>query len=209
MNPIEGPKLKIVALILIAYLLGSIPVGVLVGRAFGFDPRTVGSGNIGMTNVARAGGRMPAALTFLGDSIKGLIPVLLARMVIGPVPSALALAGIAALAGAIASVFLGFRGGRGVATSVGVWLGIAPFPLGLALLAFVVVLAATRIVSFASISAAIALPPAVAATGCARPYILLAIGMSALVLLRHKENIGRLVRGEEPTIGGGKLRKQA
>lgn len=159
-----------------------------------------------MTNVARAGGWKAAALTFTGDLLKGLIPVLLMRLVIGPIPGALALAGIAALTGAIASAFLRFRGGRGVATSVGVWLGIAPMALGIALLAFVIVLAATRIVSLASISAAIALPPSAAATGCARPYILLAIVMAALVLLRHRENIGRLVRGQEPNIGGGKVR---
>jgi len=162
-----------------------------------------------MTNVARAGGRTAAALTFVGDLLKGLLPVLLTRMVIGPVPGALALAGIAAFTGAIASAFLRFRGGRGVATSVGVWLGIAPAALGMALLAFVIVLAATKIVSLASISAAIALPPAAAITGCTRPYILLAIVMASLVLLRHRENIGRLVRGQEPTIGGGDKRMRS
>jgi acyl phosphate:glycerol-3-phosphate acyltransferase len=174
---------------------------VIVGRLFGFDPRETGSGNVGMTNVARAGGAKAAALTFVGDGAKGLIPVLIARWIAGPAPTALALAGLAAFVGSIASIFLGFRGGRGVSTSVGVWLGLAPTPLLLALALFGVMVATTRTVSLASITAAISLPPAVAAAGCPRHYILLAIVMSALVILRHRENIKRLMNGEERKIG--------
>ena len=176
----------------------------IVGRYFGFDPRTVGSGNIGMTNVARAGGKGAAALTFAGDLGKGFIPVIVARTILGVVPPALAIVGFAAFVGAIASIFLGFKGGRGVATSVGVWLGLAPAPLSIALAVFIVIVATTRTVSLASISAAITLPPAVAILRCSRAYLLLAIVMTALVLLRHQENIGRLIRGEEPKIGSAK-----
>jgi acyl phosphate:glycerol-3-phosphate acyltransferase len=193
----------ILLLILGAYLLGSIPVGVLVGRAFGFDPRAAGSHNIGMTNVARTGGKTAAALTFGGDLLKGLIPVVAIR-VQGYPPAVLAMVGVAAFVGSIASVYLLFKGGRGVSTSVGVWLALAPLPIGISIMVFLVMLTATRIVSLASISAAIALPPAVAARGCPRPYLLLAIVMSALVLLRHHENIRRLINGEEPTIGSQK-----
>jgi glycerol-3-phosphate acyltransferase PlsY len=181
-------------------------VGVIVGHLRGFDPRTVGSGNIGMTNVARAGGRSAAAITFAGDFMKGLIPVMASRAVPGTVPSTLALVGLAAFVGSIASIFLGLRGGRGVSTSLGVWIGLAPAPIGISILVFVLMLATARIVSIASLGAAIALPPAVAAFGCPKPYILLAIVMSALVMLRHKENILRLVRGEEPKIGEAKKR---
>ena len=173
----------------------------LVGKERGFDPRTVGSGNVGMTNVARAGGKSAAAITFIGDVLKGLVPVALARWVIGSHPTALALVGFAAFVGSIASVFLGFRGGRGVATSVGVWLMIAPLPLGLALVLFAVLLATTRIMSLASLGAAMILPAANAITHSPRPYLLLAIAMSALVVFRHTENIGRLLRGEEPRLG--------
>jgi acyl phosphate:glycerol-3-phosphate acyltransferase len=179
-------------------------VGVIVGHLRGFDPRVVGSGNIGMTNVARAGGRSAAAITFAGDFLKGLIPIMAVRAVPGTVPSTLALVGLAAFVGSIASIFLGFRGGRGVSTSVGVWLGLAPAPIGISILVFILMLAAARIVSIASLCAAIALSAAVAAFGCPRPYILLAIVMSALVMLRHKENILRLIRGEEPKIGEAK-----
>jgi glycerol-3-phosphate acyltransferase PlsY len=155
-----------------------------------------------MTNVARAGGGAAAGLTFVGDLAKGLVPVLIARAVLGTVPPELALVGFAAFVGAIASIFLRFEGGRGVAASVGVWLGLAPTPILVALLVFAILVASTRVVSLASIAAAIALPPAVAATGSPRHYILLAILMSALVIFRHQENIKRLMNGEEPRIGG-------
>jgi glycerol-3-phosphate acyltransferase PlsY len=187
-------------LIGVGYLIGSIPVGVLVGRVFGFDPRAVGSGNVGMTNVARAGGKVAAAITFVGDLLKGLIPVVWARWV-GLPPVGLALVGFAAFLGSIASIFLRFTGGRGVATSLGVWIALAPLPAAIAGLVFLAVAALTRIVSLASIGAAMAIVPAVAGLGCPRPYILLAIAVSGLVLLRHRANIGRLIAGEEPRIG--------
>ena len=184
-------------------MIGSIPVGLLVGRVQGFDPRAVGSGNIGMTNVARAGGKGPAAMTFAGDVLKGLLPVLIGRFA-GLSHAALTLVAFAAFAGSIASIFLSFEGGRGVSAALGIWLGLAPLPILFVLAIFVAFVATTRIVSLASISAAIALPPAVAAAHCPRSYILLAIVVSALVLLRHRENIQRLIDGSEPKIGAPK-----
>jgi glycerol-3-phosphate acyltransferase PlsY len=188
-------------LTIIGYLFGSIPVGVLVGRAWGFDPRETGSGNIGTTNVARAGGKIPAALTFIADVVKGFVPVQLTRFVLGSAPGILATVGFAAFIGSIVSVFLKFRGGRGVATSLGVWFALAPGPIAIVAGVFGLVLLLTRIVSLASLMGALALPPTVAAMNCPPPYLLTAILMTALVLLRHKENIGRLIRGEEPAIG--------
>jgi glycerol-3-phosphate acyltransferase PlsY len=185
------------------YLIGSIPVGVMVGRAFGFDPRAVGSGNVGMTNVARAGGGSAAAITFVGDLLKGLIPAVIARAA-GLAAGGVAMVAFAAFLGSIASIFLKFTGGRGVATSFGIWIVLAPIPVAVAAVVFLVVLAASRIASLASISAAIVIVPAIAVASRPRPYILLAIGISALVLLRHRENINRLIAGEEPRIGEGK-----
>jgi acyl phosphate:glycerol-3-phosphate acyltransferase len=173
---------------------------VIVGRMRGFDPRMVGSGNVGMTNVARAGGKVAAAITFAGDMLKGLIPVLIARLA-GRGPPGLALVGFAAFVGSIASVFMGLRGGRGVSAALGVWLGLVPAVIAIAGVVFIAILAASRIVSLASIGAAIALVPAAAAIHSPRPYLLLAIAMTALVLLRHRENIRRLIAGEEPKIG--------
>ena len=192
--------LSIALLFIGSYLFRSIPVGVLVGCALGFDPRGVGSGNIGMTNVTRAGGRAAGAITFLGDLLKGMIPVLVARIAVLP-PAVVAIVGLGAFIGAICSVFLRFHGGKGVSASLGIWLGISPLPVLIALGVFAVVFAFARIVSLASICAAIVLPPAAAMLGLPRPYVGLAIVMTALVLLRHHENIARLIRGEERPAG--------
>ncbi|HVN64701.1 MAG TPA: glycerol-3-phosphate 1-O-acyltransferase PlsY [Candidatus Binataceae bacterium] len=191
--------------IIAAYLVGSIPTGVIVGRLQGFDPRAVGSGNIGMTNVARAGGGRAAAITFVGDILKGAIPPAVAAGG-GFSPAVVAVVAIAAFIGSICSVFLGFKGGKGVSAALGIWVVISPLTLLFALAAFGIVLAVSRIMSLASIAAAITLVPAAAAMGLPRPYVLLAIAMTALVLFRHVENIGRLRRGEEPRIGAKKKR---
>ncbi len=184
-------------LIIGAYIVGSIPIGVIVGRIRGFDPRAVGSGNIGMANVARAGGASAAAITFAGDVLKGAIPVMVAQAAGFPV-AIIAWTGLAAFIGSICSVFLRFRGGKGVAAALGIWLAISPMVILVALAVFGVVFAISRIMSLASLGAAIALPPTVAALGLPHHYLLLAILMTALVLFRHRENIRRLSRGEEP-----------
>lgn len=184
-------------LIVGAYIVGSIPTGVIVGRIRGFDPRAVGSGNIGTSNVARAGGTSAAAMTFAGDVLKGAIPVIVAQAAGFPVAT-IAWTGLAAFVGSICSVFLRFRGGKGVACALGVWLAISPLVILFALAVFGVVFATSRIMSLSSMGAAIALPPTVAALALPHHYLLLAILMTALVLFRHRENIQRLSRGEEP-----------
>ena len=184
-------------LILGAYLMGSIPTGVIVGRIRGFDPRAVGSGNIGTSNVIRAGGMSAALMTFVGDVLKGAIPVIIARSAGFPVAT-IAWVGLAGFVGAICSVFLFFQGGKGIAAALGIWLAISPMAILFALGAFAVVVAISRIMSLASITAAIVLPLAVAILGLPHHYLLLAILMSALALFRHRENIQRLSRGEEP-----------
>jgi glycerol-3-phosphate acyltransferase PlsY len=188
--------MTIALLIVAAYLIGSIPFGIIVGRLRGFDPRAVGSGNIGMTNVARAGGPSAAAITFVGDVVKGALPVAVARMMGFPAAT-LAWVALAAFLGSIYSVFLGFSGGKGLSASLGVWAVLAPMALLFPLAAWGITLATSRIMSMASIVAAIVLVPAVAALSMPRPYVLLAIVMSALVLIRHQENIRRLMAGEE------------
>jgi len=186
-----------------AYLIGSIPFGVMVGRLRGFDPRTVGSGNIGMTNVARAGGSGAAAVTFAGDVLKGAVPVAAAR-VLGFLPAELAWIGLAAFVGSICSIFLRFSGGKGVSAALGVWVMLSPLALLFAIAAFAIVLATSRIMSLASIVAALVIPIAVAAVGAPRPYLMVALAISALVLLRHRENIARLLKGAEPKFGARK-----
>lgn len=186
-----------ILLIVGAYLVGSIPTGVIVGRLRGFDPRAVGSGNIGASNVVRAGGISAAVMTLVGDALKGAIPVIVARTA-GCSPAIIAWVGLAAFVGAICSVFLGFSGGKGIACALGIWLAISPAVILIALAVFAIVVAISRITSLASMSAAIVLPPTVAALGLPRHYLLLAILMTALALFRHRENIMRLSRGEEP-----------
>jgi glycerol-3-phosphate acyltransferase PlsY len=181
----------------LAYLLGSIPFGVLVARAKGVDLRTVGSGNIGATNVARALGKKWAIAVLLADAAKGFVPVWLGRRFQLP-PTAVALAGGAAIVGHMFTLFLRGRGGKGVATSLGVALALSP---GAALVGFgvyIVVFAASRLSSLGSLLGvwtfsvvfSIRHPTPI-------PLIVLALSGAALVTLRHRENIGRLVRGEE------------
>ncbi len=186
-------------LLIAAYLIGSIPFGVIIGRLRGFDPRTVGSRNIGMTNVARAGGTTAAALTLLGDALKGAIPVAFARFD-GFSPKVIAATGFCAFVGAICSVFLRFRGGKGISAALGIWIVISPATTAVLLVVFGILAGSTRIISLATMSAAIALPPTVAILGLPRHYLLLAILMTALALFRHRENIARLMSGEEKQL---------
>src|ERR1019366_8022802 len=131
-------------LIVGAYIVGSIPTGVIEGRMLGFDPRAVGSGNIGTSNVAHAGGGSAAAITFVGVVLKGAIPVIVAQAAGFPI-AVVAWTGLAAFIGSICSVFLGFRGGKGGAAALGIWLAISPMVILVALAVFGVVFAISRI----------------------------------------------------------------
>jgi glycerol-3-phosphate acyltransferase PlsY len=185
---------------LLAYLLGSIPFGVVVTRLGGApDPRQIGSGNIGATNVLRSGRRGLALLTLIGDGGKGALAVLLARHVLGA--DAGALAGGAAFLGHLFPVFLGFKGGKGVATFFGVALAAA-WPVGVAAgLIWILMALCFRWSSLAALTAAVAAPPLSVLFGEGAALLALFILMAALIVLRHQANIGRLVRGEEPKIG--------
>ena len=215
-----------------AYLLGSIPFGVLIGRAKGVDIREYGSKNIGATNVGRGLGRPFGYLCFVLDMGKGCIPVLIAgwlAQVIGHNPMELPggvlwlwmLVGIAALLGHMFSIFLGFKGGKGVATAFGALVAMWPvltIPALIALAAWIVVVICTRVISIASMAAALIVPIAtlislLIAHGDAEDTVgtsdrfinatapmVITIAIAALVLWRHRSNIGRLLRGEEHAI---------
>ncbi|MGE0715805.1 MAG: glycerol-3-phosphate 1-O-acyltransferase PlsY [Alphaproteobacteria bacterium] len=189
-------------------LLGSIPFGLLLTRAAGLgDIRGIGSGNIGATNVLRTGRKDLALATMLLDGGKGTAAVLLAAA-FGPLPAVAA--GVGAVAGHMFTPWLGFRGGKGVATAAGVTLGIA-WPLGLALLGiWLAMLAAFRISSLAAITACVCAPllswlladfPG-SATHPERTWLMAALAL--LVMLRHHENIRRLLAGTEPKVGRSK-----
>jgi glycerol-3-phosphate acyltransferase PlsY len=188
-------------MVLFGYLLGSVPFGILVGRMFyGVDPRTVGSGNIGTANSMRAFGRTGAALVLLGDVIKGALPTFIAVHFMGAVWMA-ALVGLATVVGHNWSVFLRFRGGKGVATTLGVVIVLS----FLAAVAFGVVWLATagltRYASLASILASAAVPVVMFLLQQPMSYVYYGIVALALVVWRHESNIRRLFAGTELKIG--------
>ena len=184
-----------------AYLLGSIATAVIVSRLFGLpDPRTIGSGNPGATNVLRTGNKFAALATLLGDILKGLIPVLVARA-LDVSDLIIALTALAAFIGHLFPVFFQFKGGKGVATALGVLLGLSPW-LGLGTLAVWLLMAFTlRYSSLAALTAALA-APIIAWLLHLNMSLIGAISlMSALLIWRHVGNIQRLVQGKETRIG--------
>jgi acyl phosphate:glycerol-3-phosphate acyltransferase len=193
-------RARVIALLLLvaaAYLIGSIPTGVLLARRHGVDPRDVGSGNIGATNVVRAAGWRAGALTLVGDAMKGIVTVVVASR-LGYGDAALALVGLAAFIGHLYSCFLGFDGGKGVATALGVFLGLAPSAAAVVLVIFGVTVVLWRYVSVASLIAAVALPFVLVALDYGRPTVVSGLVIAALVVLRHRDNIRRLRFGTEP-----------
>lgn len=185
------------ALGMVAYLFGSIPFGLLIARARGVDLRAVGSGNIGASNVGRALGRRWAVVVLALDAAKGLLPVWAAQR-LGLNPWMQAGAGLAAVCGHNFSLFLRGRGGKGVATSLGVALGLAPQAALAGFGVYLILFAAFRISSVGSMAGAIAFPVFMWLFGEGSPPCL-AFGIAAAVLIvvRHRENIRRLARGEE------------
>ena len=191
--------------LLLGYLLGSIPSGFLAGQwCKGIDLRTIGSGSTGATNVLRNVGKGPALAVFFVDVAKGAAAVLLARS-LNPTSALIdwiqVLAGLAALAGHIWPVWLGFKGGKAVATGFGMFLGLA-WPVGLACFGmFMAVFSISRIVSLASVVAAVSLPLLMAAGSDSNANLVVALVAMLLVLWRHRSNIQRLINGTEPRVG--------
>jgi len=185
----------------VAYLLGSISSAVVIARAKGLqDPREVGSGNPGATNILRYGGKTAAVLTLLGDVLKGVIPVLIARALTDDAVI-ITLCGFAAFLGHLLPVFFGFRGGKGVATALGVWFALNPW-VGLALLTTWLLIAVLfRYSSLAALVASALAPLYVAWLSPGAPYLLTMIVMSAILIFRHRANIRKLIAGTETRIG--------
>jgi len=217
-SPAMTPAAQVACLIPVAYVLGSVPFGLIVGLAKGKDPRLHGSGNIGATNVARVlGGKRWFFLVFVLDLLKSLVPMLVAgRLLRGVEPHAGEYAtwiavGLAAILGHVFSLFLKFRGGKGVATSAGVVLGIWPYltvPGLIAIGVFAVVFLISRYVSLGSIVAAASLPVLYVAVGLTRtprwpvlddqlPLLVAAVLVAVMIVAKHKANIARLMAGTE------------
>lgn len=184
-----------------AYLMGSLSSAIIVCRCLGLpDPREQGSGNPGATNVLRFGGKKAAAVTLLGDILKGLIPVLIANLMGAQLP-VIAMVGLAAFIGHIYPVFFNFAGGKGIATALGALTGFA-WPIGIALVAtWLVVASLFRISSLAALSAAVLNPLYVWWFTDSLEMITAGSIISVLAIWRHKTNIQRLIEGQEGKIG--------
>lgn len=206
---------QLLVLIAIAYLVGSIPFGLIVGKLKGIDPRTAGSGNIGATNLGRLLGGKYFALVFTLDLLKGLLPMLAAAILLRGLPThqkpyLLWMAvGMAAVLGHLFPIYLKFKGGKGVATSAGVVLGLWPFytlPGVAAVLVFLITFKLSRTVSLGSIASCVAFPIAFIVIGLAMgwpvfgkqlPLLVFATLLSGLIIYRHRSNIARLLNGTE------------
>ncbi len=188
-------------LALMGYAIGSIPFSFLVARLFGVkDVRTVGSGNVGATNVMRSAGKVPGILALLLDGLKGAATVWIARA-LSSSEMEICLAGLFAVIGHLFPVWLGFQGGKGVATGAGLFIPLAPGALGAAILVFVITLAAARYVSLASILASLSLPVAAYLLGAGPVVSSTALVAALMVVAKHHANIGRLAKGVEPKLG--------
>ncbi|HEU0014672.1 MAG TPA: glycerol-3-phosphate 1-O-acyltransferase PlsY [Longimicrobium sp.] len=192
-------------LVLASYLIGAIPASYIAGRMTkGIDLREHGSGNLGATNTFRVLGAKVAAPVMVFDILKGTFPVVAFSRLDGSADWRWELAyGAAAIVGHVFSVYMGFRGGKGVATSAGVFLALAPLAVGVGLLVWLVVLRQTRMVSAGSVSAAATVGVLLAIPGVAahREIAYVGIAVIAFIIFAHRSNIGRILRGEEPRFG--------
>ncbi len=197
--------LKIILPIIIGYLIGSIPFGFIAGKLKGFDLRKVGSGNIGATNIYRTLGTIPAILVFVLDLLKGALAVYAARVIIPDSPAVIVISGVAAVIGHMYPVYIGFKGGKGSATGLGVLLGIAPDLFAVAMIYTAVAIAVTRYVSVTSITGVVLLAVLMVAFNKPVEYSIAAVIVAVLVIYKHIPNIKRLLSGTEPKIWGKKM----
>lgn len=195
------PGLQELGLVVIAYLVGSIPFGLLISRAVGrVDIRQYGSGNIGTANVLRIVGKRAAALTLLGDLLKGFLPTVVA-LLLGGTDLLVAGVGMAAVLGHNWPIYLRFVGGKGVATSFGALLAMTPLPAVLGLLVWCGVLLVFRYPSLAAMVASVCVPPVIFFSAGLGPYFIFSLVAALLIFVRHRDNIKRLWAGTEHRVG--------
>ena len=192
--------MRIVVAIVAGYLLGSIPFALLLTRSRGVDLRVAGSRNVGAANVLRTTGVMPAVAVMLLDAAKGAAAILAARLLTDNLTIVMT-AGLAAIVGHVYPAWLGFRGGKGVAASAGVFMMLAPLATAIAALVFVATIFVTRFISAGSIAGALALAIAALAGNAPGPVVAGAIAAALLVMHRHRDNVSRLLAGTERRIG--------
>jgi len=197
---------EVIALILFAYILGSLPFGLIIGKVFyRVDVREFGSGNIGATNCYRTLGPFAAFAVLLADMLKGFVPVVAAKVVFAGNPDIVPLIGVVvgltAIIGHSYSIFLGFSGGKGMATAAGLIFALWPLAAPILIGTWIVVVAVTRYVSLASIIAATMLPVLIYMLYLKTEYIIFSAAIGIVVIYRHRSNISRLIAGEELKFG--------
>jgi len=186
-------------LIMIAiYLIAAIPTGVVLARLMGGeDVRQKGSGNIGATNVYRVAGKLAGVLTLVGDTLKGFLPLLAFKTWLEPTPTQLGIASAVAILGHCYPIYLKFKGGKGVATALGIFLVLSPKVVFFALIVFILTVAITRYISLGSVLAALSAPLLILLLNHPQPIFLATLFIAALVIWRHNSNIRRLLDGTE------------
>ncbi len=186
-------------LLIAAYLAGSIPCGILVSKFMGTpDPRLQGSGNIGATNISRVSGKKAGLITLIGDALKGAVPALAGLWLAPDAPYIAGLAGLTAFLGHLYPVFLGFKGGKGIATALGIFLVLTPWAIAIEILLFATIMLAVRIVSVGSLIAALTLPVCICLLNYPKAYVLIALVIAILTIYKHWENLKRLLEEQEP-----------
>lgn len=200
LNPISA--------VITAYLIGAIPTGYIMARLLkGIDIREHGSGNVGSTNLMRTVGKVPGTICLLLDVMKGILPVVfIAHIFYRPdifisQPMFRVALGLSAVCGHIWTIFLGFKGGKGVATTVGVFIGLSPTVTAIGLLIWLIIAVISKYVSLSSIVMAVSLPVLMALFKQPLEYIILSALLCIFICYRHKSNIGRLIEGTEYKIG--------
>ncbi|WP_321530580.1 glycerol-3-phosphate 1-O-acyltransferase PlsY [uncultured Desulfuromonas sp.] len=195
--------MELTVILLVSYLIGAIPSGVVLTRLSGAtDVRKAGSGNIGATNVYRVAGKRLGILTLLADMLKGVMPLLAVQWLYSADPKVLAWVAVALFVGHCYPIYLMFKGGKGVATALGIYLVLSPASVGIALLVFAFVLWRWRYVSLASISAAAVIPALVYGFERSLPIFIATLVIAAGVIYRHRSNIARLLDGSENRFKG-------
>lgn len=198
-DPLLDVTLTVVTMV-IGYFLGTIPSGYLVAKLHGVNIQQVGSGNIGATNVLRALGVVPAVIVVILDPLKGALATLL-PMLLGVGPWGVALTGLAVVLGNNFNVLLGLRGGKGIATSIGVFLVVSPLVSLFCILLGVFTILVSRYVSLGSMVGMVALPLFLIVSGAPTAYLLLGLVLAGLAVLRHRTNIQRMLAGTESRLG--------
>jgi acyl phosphate:glycerol-3-phosphate acyltransferase len=193
-----------IVLIVASYLLGAVPTGVILAKVFaGRDIRQEGSGNIGATNVTRVLGKKVGALTLVGDLLKGFIPVWAGFHLVSSM-EVVCLMGLAAFLGHLFPVYLGFKGGKGVATALGVFLYLSPIVILIEVIIFAFAVGVWKYVSLGSIIAAASMPLLLLMIAFPKPVVLLSIVSAILIIIKHRSNIQRLLSGTENKVGAKK-----